>query len=151
MSRTGLAVTGGMIAMENSLAYQTFALPCGEDVTLNIGLGSGSIFQARATVPTRLRVWSKVLPQLLEQGYMSELVLTPSRVWFGEPMMVVQGTFKSDVHRHDTLWQAVVDSGQDCVAYFVHSIERGCLFGPNRDKWGDFNVNFFSFLGDKHG
>ena len=150
MSRIGWLVTGGMIAMANSLAYQTFALPCGEDVTLNIGLGSGSIFQARSTVPSRLRVWSKVLPQIMEQGYIAQLVLTPSRVWFGEPMMVVQGTFKPDVHLHAALGQAVIDSGQDCIAYFVHSLEQGYLFGPNRDKLGDFNINLFSFLGDKH-
>ena len=150
MSRTGLTVTGGTTAMENSLAFQTFALPSAEDVTLNIGLGAGSIFHARSTVPSRLRIWSKALPQIMEPGYITNLVLTPSRVWFGEPMMVVQGTFKPDVHRHDLLWQAVVDCEQDCIAYFVHSLEQGCLFGPQRDKWGEFNINFFSFLGDKH-
>lgn len=133
--------------MESS--RQTSLLPSGHDVTLNIGLGCGQSFP-RLPVPARIRVWARALPELLSPGYMTELVLVPARVWFGEPMVVVQGTFKGDVALHDTLWQAVIASGQDCIAYYSHDSSDGRLFGPKADEWGSFNINLFSFLGDKH-
>lgn len=147
MSGLGLHVTVGVIAMESSM--QTLSLPSGHDVTLNIGLGCGSALP-KLPVPSRIRVWARVLPVVMEPGYIANMVLVPSRVWFGEPLLIVQGTFKPDVHRHDTLWQAVIASGQDCIAYYSHELLAGCLFGPKSDEWGGFNINLFSFLGDKH-
>lgn len=147
MSKTGLTVTGGITVMASSL--QIFALPSGHDVTLNIGLGCGQSLP-KVPVPARIRVWSKALPQVMEPGYIANMVLVPNRVWFGEPLLIVQGTFKPGIHRHETLWQAVIDSGQDCIAYYSHELMEGCLFGPKAAEWGDFNVNLFSFLGDKH-
>ena len=137
-------------------SQQTIMLPAGHDITLNIGLSMGA-FPSRLTVPHRLRVWTKVLPQLLLPGYIAELHLTPSRVWKGEPMLVVQGTFNPEVADHMLLWEAVVESEQDCIAVYVHhdiyTLNGNCagmLFGPRADAWGEFNVNFFYFIGDKH-
>ena len=131
---------------------QTIMLPAGHDVTLNIGLSMGAA-HSRLTVPHRLRLWTKALPQILQPGYMAEIHLTPSRVWKGEPMMVVQGTFKPDVADHTLLWDAVVGSEQDCIAIYLHGVEgwaEGWLLGPKAEAWGEFNINFFYFIGDKH-
>lgn len=119
------------------------------DVTLNIGLGKGSAHTTQG-VPHRLRTITKLLPLVLAPGYHAELRLVPRSTWTGEPMMVVQGTFLDDVDYKDTLWRGVVEAEQDCIALYYHGPKRGFLFGPNCEAWGEFNINFFSFLGDNH-
>ena len=127
----------------------------GADVTLNIGLGKGS-GHTIVGVPHRLRVITKLLPQILKPGYVAHLELVPRHTWTGEPMLVVQGTFVTDINAHDILWQGIVDAEQDCIACWLHADPigmvppHGFLFGPRREAWGEFNINFFSFLGDKH-
>lgn len=128
----------------------------GADVTLNIGLGKGS-GHTTVGVPHRLRVITKLLPQILQPGYVAHLELVPRHTWTGEPMLVVQGTLVTDIRDTDVLWQGIVDAEQDCIACYVHAVPwngsvqpHGFLFGPRREAWGEFNINFFSFLGDKH-
>lgn len=145
MSGAGWCVTKGMTVMDAN--RQTLDLPAGQEVTLNIGLGRGHNFD-RLTVPNRIRIWAKALPTVMEPGYIAHMSLTPARVWTGEPLLVVQGTFKWDVDSHLGLWDAVVESAQDCIAVYDHAADQGMLFGPDVDRWGAFNINFFNFLGE---
>ena len=119
------------------------------DVTLNIGLSKGKNRTLKG-VPHRLRTISKLLPQVMEPGYIAHLYLTPSRVWLGEPMMVVQGTFKQEAWLTTLLYEGLQEAEQDCIAIYNHESDSGFLFGPDADAWGAFNINFFYFLGDKH-
>ena len=128
-------------------SMQTFCLPSARDVTLNIGLGKGHGHTVK-TVPHRLRTLTKLLPQVMEPGYIGHLHLTPTRIWVGEPMAIVQGTFKPDVHRHMMLWDSVLEMEQDCIAIYSHTDEVGGLFGPRAEQWAPFNINLFTFLGD---
>jgi hypothetical protein len=48
------------------------------------------------------------------------------------------------------LWDAVVATEQDCIAIYDHVAGIGHLFGPRASEWGAFNINFFTFLGDKN-
>lgn len=130
------------------MAYETIADTV-RDVTLNIGLGKGSNHSIKS-VPHRLRSITKLLPQILEAGYIAHLHLTPSRVWHGEPMLVVQGTFKEEAWMSTLLYEGMVEAEQDCVAIYDHTAEHGFLFGPKSADWGPFNINFFYFIGDKH-
>ena len=132
--------------MENK---QSLLLPSGRDVTLNIGLGKGSKHTIQG-VPHRLRTITKLLPQVMEPGYIAVLHLTPSRVWVGEPMLVVQGTMREDAALSTLMWEGLEQAEQDCIAIWNHESEHGFLFGPKADAWGLFNVNFFYFIGDKH-
>ena len=132
--------------MENK---QSLLLPSGRDVTLNIGLGKGSKHTTQG-VPHRLRTITKLLPQVMEPGYIAVLHLTPSRVWVGEPMLVVQGTMREGAALSTLLWEGLEQAEQDCIAIWNHETEHGSLFGPKADDWGLFNVNFFYFIGDKH-
>lgn len=138
--------------MDASAQTKQLLLP-GADVTLNIGLGKGA-GHTIVGVPHRLRVITKLLPQILKPGYVAHLELVPRHTWTGEPMLVVQGTFVEDIDTTDVLWEGVVLAEQDCIACFVHGApwvaEHGFLFGPRREAWGEFNINFFSFLGDNH-
>ncbi len=136
--------------MESS--YQTDSLYslAGEDVTLNIGLGKGSSHTI-VGVPHRLRVITKLLPVILEPGYKAELVLIPKHVWVGEPMLVVRGVFQHNIHRWTALWEGLIAAEQDCIAIHHDNPNLCRLFGPMAEKWGGFNVNFFSFIGDNHG
>jgi len=117
------------------------------DVTLNIGLGKGSAPSNRG-VPHRLRVITKLLPQVMQPGYIAELCLVPRHTWTGEPMLVVQGQFKTTIGDDLRLWDGVVAAEQDCIAIYYHDLSKGVLFGPRCEAWGEFNINFFSFLGD---
>jgi len=125
-------------------------LPAGVDVTLNIGLGKGGMWQARASIPSRLRIITKLLPTILHPGYLAELVLVPKHTWLGEPMLIVQGTFADDICKHAGLIEGITDAGQDCIAVYRHDRDRGFLYGPNTEAWGDFNINLFHFIGDNH-
>lgn len=126
---------------------QTLALPARADVTINWGLGRGANFD-RLTVPHRIRVISKVLPEIMRPGYIAHLSMVPSRVWLGEPVLIVQGTLASYINTDLRLWEAVKASGQDCIAIYNNDDRKGMLFGPERERWGEFNINFFNFLGD---
>lgn len=121
----------------------------GRDVTLNIGLGKGK-GHCRLTVQHRLRVLTKLLPQIFEAGYVCHLHLTPNRVWFGEPLAIIQGTLKDSAMATELLYDGVVAMEQDCIAIYFHEDDSGTLYGPDSAEWGAFNVNFFYFLGDKH-
>lgn len=127
--------------------HQSLLLPHGRDVTMNIGLGKGSGF-CKLTIPHRLRTLTKLLPQVMEPGYLCELHLTPHRVWCGEPLAVVQGTFKETAGMSTLLWDSLLQMEQDCIAIYLHEIDVGILFGPATDHWGEFNINLFTFLGD---
>ena len=137
-----------MDANQQTLALWALA---GEDVTINFGLGKGS-GHSIVGVPHRLRAVTKLLPEIMEPGYMGELVLTPKHVWFGEPMLIVQGTFKPDIHYNMLLWNGIIAAEQDCIAIYSHdypdTVSR--LFGPKAEDWGTFNINLFHFIGDKH-
>lgn len=126
---------------------QTLALPAGKNVTINFGLGRGNQFD-RLTVPHRIRAISRVLPALLHPGYIAHLALVPSRIWLGEPLLIVQGTFYHSVKDSLLLWDAVVASGQDCIAIYNNDDRNGMLFGPKHESWGEFNINLFNFIGD---
>ena len=132
--------------------YQTDALwtLAGEAVVLNIGLGKGSAHTI-VGVPHRLRAITRMLPTVLNPGYKAELVLIPKHVWVGEPMLIVQGVFRNDIHLWDGLWNGLIAAEQDCIAIHHERPDLSRLFGPLADKWGGFNVNFFSFMGDDHG
>lgn len=120
------------------------------DVTLNIGLGARSVLGGRLSVAHKLRAVTKALPNILRPGYMGHMYLTPERVWVGEPMLVVQGELRRAVHT-DELWELIETIEQDCIAIYDHTSDSGMLFGPDTSLWGEFNVNFFTFLGDKDG
>lgn len=123
--------------------------PTERDVTLNIGLGKGKNHTLKG-VPHRLRTITKLLPQVLEPGYIAHLHLVPSRVWLGEPMIVIQGTFKPGAWCTTLLYEGLVEAEQDCIAIYNHETQEGFLFGPDAAAWGEFNVNCFTFLGDKY-
>lgn len=135
--------------------WQTRNLLCPEaDVTLNIGLGKGSAATNQG-IPHRLRSITRLLPQVLEPGYLAELRLVPRHTWTGEPMLVVQGRFVNAINRDLTLYEGIVAAEQDCIAVYVHGVHwngfvkpHGFLFGPKRESWGEFNINLFHFLGD---
>ena len=127
---------------------QTKLLMGNADVVLNIGLGAAQQGPWRLGVTQRLRVFTKVLPLILQPGYIAHLNLVPQRVWVGEPLLVVQGTFHNQVACHDALWNAVTAAEQDCIAIYYPKWGNGQLFGPKAEAWGEFNINFFSFLGD---
>jgi hypothetical protein len=123
----------------------------GADVTLNIGLSRGANHTNR-TVPHRLRVMTKLLPQIMEAGYIAEIMLTPKRVYTGEPLLIVQGTFKYTVADSLLLWDALIEADQDCIAIYCHNdfpgLSFSTLFGPKAEDWGQFNINLFKFIGD---
>ena len=125
----------------------------GADVTLNIGLARDKGFTTNS-IPHRLRTLTKLLPQILEPGYITELVLVPSRVWHGEPLLIVQGTFKQDIADHSILYEGIVEAEQDCIAIYCHNdfpgLSFSILYGPKAEEWGGFNINLFNFIGDKH-
>lgn len=148
MSVTGSHVTWGTIAMDAN--HQSASLLGGQDVVINFGLGSAQAGPWRLSVAHRLRVITKVLPEVLEPGYLAHLQLTPQRVWVGEPLLVVQGVLKHSVAQNTLLWDALVEAEQDCIALFYLLPHEGVLFGPKAEAWGEFNINFFHFIGDKH-
>jgi hypothetical protein len=125
----------------------------GADVTLNFGLSKDVGF-TRNSIPHRLRTLTKLLPVILEPGYITELVLVPTRVWHGEPLLIVQGTFKQDIADHTLLYDGVVEAEQDCIAIYCHDdfpdLSFSILYGPKAEEWGGFNINLFNFIGDKH-
>lgn len=126
----------------------------GADVTLNIGLSVSNLTPSRRTVAHRLRELCKALPQMMEPGYISELHMVPQRIWTGEPLLIVQGTFKEDIASSLLVWDTLVNIDQDCIAIYCHNdfpgLSYSTLFGPASDDWGQFNINFFTFIGDKH-
>ena len=130
-------------------SMQTMALPAGHEVTINWGLGKG---RGHTVLPVagRIRHIAKVLKEVAWGEAKSELILTPSRVWVGEPLCVIQATLKPDANLHMLLWDAVSATEQDCIAIYDHDIGRGQLFGPRANEWGAFNINLFTFLGDNH-
>jgi hypothetical protein len=90
-----------------------------------------------------------VLREVARPEFKHQLVLTPQRVWLGEPLCVVHATLQADANLHMLLWDAVVATEQDCIAIYDHVTGVGHLFGPRASEWGAFNINFFTFLGDK--
>jgi hypothetical protein len=75
-------------------------------------------------------------------------------VWQGEPLLIVQGTFKQDIAEHTILYDGVVEAEQDCIAIYCHNdfpgLSFSILYGPKAEEWGGFNINLFNFVGDKH-
>lgn len=119
------------------------------DVTLNIGLASSSIVGGRLSVAHKLRTITKALPELFMPGYIGHMYLTPHRVWVGEPMLVVQGTLRPIAASSTLLFDLTKQIEQDCIAVYNHDQDVGTLIGPRVEAWGVFNVNFFTFIGDK--
>jgi hypothetical protein len=130
-------------------SMQTMALPAGHEVTINWGLGKG---RGRTVLPvaSRIRHIARVLREVARPEFKHQLVLTPQRVWLGEPLCVVHATLQADANMHMLLWDAVVATEQDCIAIYDHVTGIGHLFGPRASEWGAFNINFFTFLGDKN-
>ena len=124
----------------------------GADVTLNIGLNANGF--TRNSIPHRLRVLTKLLPVLMEPGYITELVLVPKRTYINEPLLIVQGTFKPDVADTSLFWEGILEAEQDCVAIYCHNdfpgLSFSILYGPKAEEYGGFNINLFSFIGDSH-
>lgn len=129
-------------------SHQTTTLRGNTDVVLNIGLGAAQQGPWRLGVTQRLRVFTKLLPLIMQPGYVAHLQLVPQRVWVGEPLLVVQGTFHGQVDCHDALWNALTEAEQDCIAIYYPKWNTGQLFGPKAETWGEFNINFFHFIGD---
>lgn len=127
---------------------QVMALRGGADVTLNIGLGARSVLGGRLSVAHKLRYTTKALPEIMMPGYMGYMSLTPHRVWVGEPLLIIQGRFRPGVNKTDQLWKLVESIEQDCIALYYHENDTGFLFGPDAANWGEFNINFFNFIGD---
>jgi hypothetical protein len=115
---------------------------------LNIGLGTNQAGSNRLTVAKRMAIMGKALSEVLEPGYIAHLNLVPKQVWVGEPLLVVSGVFKPDAALSTRLYEALIEAEQDCIAVYWLEGERGILFGPEARKWGEFNVNFFTFLGE---
>ena len=120
-------------------------LICDEPCVLNIGLGAATNGPWRLSVAHRLRVFSKVLPIVLEGGHSARLQLVPQRVWVGEPLLVVHGTFQNNVSIVADLYAGIEEGEQDCIAIYYPEMSYGTLFGPKSKDWGEFDLGYFQF------
>lgn len=121
----------------------------GHKAILNLGLGAPTL-GGRKTVAHRIRTFQRACRDVLYPDFKAELQIVPRHVFMGEPLLVVEGGFNLNAKYTLTLWDALIEAEQDCIAVYYPELDQptGYLIGPNANLWGDFNVNFFRFFGD---
>ena len=64
-----------------------------------------------------------------------------------EPCLVVHaGTFATRGECRDSVWNAAMALGQDCIALYWEPTKEGWLEGPRSQDWGPFDLKLFNFL-----
>lgn len=107
-------------------------------VVLNIGLDGPRLGLSKLSHGQRLYLASLRLKEVLPSARHLELRLDGD-----EPTLVVSGVFAADANQSSLLWDLLVDLEQDCCAILYKESNHGILFGPNADKWGDFDIECF--------
>lgn len=111
-------------------------LTAGEVVFLNIGLGPALKPGSEVLGGKALRLWGPVLREVFVR-YRAEVVVPDD----GETTLVVAGRVAEPVTT--ALNDAILASGQDCIAVWYAEQGRGELWGPRADLWGEFDPKFF--------
>ncbi len=112
-------------------------LAAGDVVFLNIGLGLALKPGNEVQGGRALRLWGPVLREVFVR-YRGEVVVPADD---GETTLVVSGTVAEPVTT--ALNDAILASGQDCIAVWFAGQGRGELWGPRADLWGGFDPKLF--------
>lgn len=112
-------------------------LTAGEVVFLNIGLGHALKPANEVQGGKALRLWAPVLRDVFVR-YRAEFVVPADD---GETKLVVAGRVAEPVTT--ALNDAILASGQDCIAVWFAEHGRGELWGPRADLWGGFDPKLF--------
>ena len=87
----------------------------------------------------RLREYWLALPLILGPDVKRQLIIPADDNT--EPTLIASGVLVKGYNRH--LNALLSRTKQDCCAVFFPDERAGCLIGPGKDAWGDFNFIHF--------
>lgn len=113
----------------------------GNLIVLNIGLSAPTFMKAKPLSHVeRLAIMRKRLP-LFMSIHMTKQEIVPRHVYGGEPVAIVYGKLSSSWQV--PLFEMLVEMEQDCCAMLDYATNKGELFGPYANHWGQFDRKFF--------
>lgn len=127
-----------------TLLHQTRCLVPNQRVAVNIGLGArmGQSPLSMAKMIDKFELCRAKLRDAFD--YILSLgMFVPSAG--GEPTVVIEAYLKEDADTSTAMADFVLALDCDCIALYYYEFKEGCLFGPDRSKWGDFNPDLFRF------